>query len=118
MDEVIESPRALLESLMRWNLDSCATVRLVADSPFFVVGSKLLSVRLLSRAFKKSEMSSSSAWSEPELAGPASARRPEPGWATDEARLWRPLLDCSSSAPPLLAPPTEGRPRRWVKLLL
>jgi hypothetical protein len=63
IEEVIDSVRALFESLIMWNLDSWATVLLVADSPFFV-GSNDLSVFLLSRAFRKSEMSSSSVWRE------------------------------------------------------
>jgi hypothetical protein len=53
--EVIDSVRALLESLMAWNLDSCATVLFVADSPRFA-DSKLCNVFLLSRALRKSEI--------------------------------------------------------------
>lgn len=49
------------------------------DSPFLLT-SKLLSVFLLSRAFKKSEMLSSSAAKDPELvAAPASVSSPDPG---------------------------------------
>lgn len=59
MEEVMDSVNAALDSLIIWNLDNWATVLLVADSPF-LVGSKDLSVFLLSSAFRKSEMSSSS----------------------------------------------------------
>lgn len=88
----------------------------VLVSPF-LLGSKLCSVLLLSRALRNSDMLSSSPWNEPELpAPPASARRPEPGWAEEE-RLCLPLLIWSSS-PGLLCPPNDSRPRRCVKLLL
>lgn len=60
IDEVIESPKALLDSLIMWNLDSWATVLFVTDSPR-LADSKLLSVFLLSSAFKNSEILSSSA---------------------------------------------------------
>jgi hypothetical protein len=80
-------------------------------------GSKLAKVFLLSRAFKNSEMLSSSVWKDPELAPPpVSASNPEPGWADDE-RLCFPLLPWSSS-PTLLWPPNDNRPLRWEKLLL
>jgi hypothetical protein len=116
MDEVMDSVRTLLVSRIWWNLESWAAVRLEArDSPF-LLGSKLLRVLRLSRALRKSDMLSSSAAKEPELAiPPASASSPEPGWAEEE-RLCFPLLAWSSS--PLLCPPKDGRPRRWVKLLL
>lgn len=55
IDEVIESVSAWFDSFMRWNLESCATVRFVAPSPF-LPDSKLLSVFLLSSAFKNSEI--------------------------------------------------------------
>lgn len=113
IDEVMDSVRALFESLIKWNLDSWATVRFVADSPR-LVGSKLLRVLRLSRAFKKSEMASSSACNDPELVPPVSASKPDPGWATEDARLCRPLLFCSSSP----ARPMDIRPRLCVKLLL
>ena len=60
MDDVIDSVKALFDSLIMWNLDSWATVLFVADSPRLVC-SKLLRVFLLSSAFKNSEMLSSSA---------------------------------------------------------
>lgn len=63
-------------------------------------------------------MLSSSAGREPELVLSGSASSPEPGWATEEARLCLPLLPCSSSGAPLLGPLIEGRLRRCVKLLL
>lgn len=60
-------------------------------------------------------MFSSSSWTEPELAAPASASRPEPGWVEDVA-LPLPLLVWSSSV--LFAPPEDNLARRWLKLLL
>jgi hypothetical protein len=80
MEEVMESVSTLLVSRIDWNLESWAAVRLEArDSPF-LLGSKLLSVLRLSRALRNSEMLSSSAANEPELATPpASVSRPEPG---------------------------------------
>ena len=116
MDEVMDSVRAWFDSFIMWNLDSCATVLFVDASPRFAV-SKLLSVRLLSKIFKNSDMLSSSAGSEPELVASGSAKRPDPGCATEDARLCLPLLFCSSS-PPLPMPLNDGRLRRCVKLLL
>jgi hypothetical protein len=116
IDDVMESVRALLVSRISWNLESCMAVRLEATDSPVLFGSKLFSVFWLSRAFRKSEMLSSSVANDPELVTPpASARRPEPGWAEEE-RLCFPLLTWSSS--PLLCPPNDGRPRRCVKLLL
>lgn len=116
IDEVMESVRALLVSRIRWNLDSWAAVLLDASDSPFLSGSKLFSVFRLSRAFRNSEMLSSSVAKDPELATPpTSVNRPEPGWA-EEDRLCFPLLAWSSS--PLICPLKEGRPRRWVKLLL
>jgi hypothetical protein len=117
IEEVIESVRALLDSRISANLESCAAVLLAVLASPFLFGSKLCNVLLLSRAFRNSEMLSSSVWNDPELpAPPASARRPEPGWA-DEDKLCLPLLPWSSS-PGLLCPPKDRRPRRCVKLLL
>jgi hypothetical protein len=61
MEDVIESVRALFESRMRANLDSWAAVLLAALASPFLLGSKLCRVFLLSRAFKNSDMLSSSA---------------------------------------------------------
>ena len=116
-DDVMESVSWLFASFIIWNLDSCATVRFVADSAR-LEDSKLFKFFLLSKTFKKSDMVSSSVWSEPELAPPASARSPEPGWITEEETLCRPLLSWSSSSGLLMPLPNDDRPRRWVKLLL
>lgn len=112
----MESVRALLDSRISWNFESWAAVFLEATDSPDLFGSKLLSVFRLSRAFRNSEMLSSSVAKDPELATPpASVSSPEPGWAEEE-RLCFPLLAWSSS--PLLCPPKDGRPRRCVKLLL
>src|SRR4051794_38318858 len=85
--EAMDSVSTWFDSFIWWNLESWATVLLVADSPF-LVGSKLRSTRLLSSILRNSDMLSSSVWNEPELPpAPCSASSPEPGWATDDARL-------------------------------
>jgi hypothetical protein len=68
-----------------------------------------------SSILRKSEMFSSSSWTEPELPPPTSANRPEPGCAEDVA-LPLPLLVWSSSV--LFVPPEDNRARLWLKLLL
>jgi hypothetical protein len=119
-DEDIDSVSALFESRIKWRRDSWTTVRLVAASLYFPVGSKLRSCFPLSKILRNSEILSSSVCSEPPgLAAIGSASKPEPGCATDDARLCRPLLPpCSSSGALLLAPLKDRRPRRCVKLLL
>ncbi len=84
----MDSVSALFDSRMSWKRDSCAFVLLAAEDSPLLFGSKLCSVFLLSRTLRNSEMLSSSVWKDPELAAPpASARRPEPGWAEEEALL-------------------------------
>lgn len=63
-EDAIDSVSALFESRICWNFESCATVRLVADSP---LGAKLLSVLPFSSAFKKSEILSLSVVKDPEF---------------------------------------------------
>lgn len=58
-DDVMESVSWLFASFIIWNLDSCATVRLVADSALFE-DSKLFRFFLFSSALRKSEILSSS----------------------------------------------------------
>ena len=80
-DDDIESDKAALESLIRWNLERAAVVLLVADSaaapPVGVW--KLFRSFFWSSIFKKSEMLSSSVWIDPELVPPPSGRTPDPG---------------------------------------
>lgn len=77
VDDDMDSVKALLDSLIDWNRESCALVRLADAEPEV---SKLCKVFLLSSSFKNSEMLSSSVCRDPELApAPASARTPEPG---------------------------------------
>jgi len=113
-EEVIDSVNALFDSRIDWNFESWSRVLWAAALFDF---SKLVRVFLLSKSFKKSEMLSSSVCRESELAPPASASMPEPGW-TDEETLCLPLLPWSSSVTILLAPPKDDLPRRWPKLLL
>lgn len=115
-DDVIESVSWLFASFIMWNLESWATVRFVADSAL-LEDSKLFKFFLFSKALRKSDMLSSSVWSDPELP-PASAKSPEPGWMTEEETLCRPLLSWSSSSGLLTPLLNDDRPRRWVKLLL
>jgi hypothetical protein len=114
-EDDIDSVNALFDSLIDWNLDSCALVLFVDASP---PGSKLCSVFLLSSSLRNSEILSSSVCKEPELPPAlASASIPEPG-CTEEDRLCLPLLFWSSSTTNLLAPPNDDLTRRWLKLLL
>ena len=106
----MESESAALDSRMRWYFDSAAVVRLMdASLDAESVRFRLLSSSFCSRSLRKSEMFSSSVWTEPEL--PPSRR-----CAEDEA-LPFPLLLLSSSV--LLPPaPEENFDRRLLKLLL
>lgn len=114
-EDDIESERAALESLMRWNRVKAALVAVVRRAAASrVVGFEGFSRSFFkSSIFKNSEIFSSSAWMDSALVPVASASRPEPGWAEDVA-LALPL-EVSSSA---LIPPEEGLPRRWLKALL
>lgn len=107
IEEDMESDNAAFESRIRWNLDKAAVVRRVeASTDAESLGAwKLLRSFFVSSSFRKSEILSSSVWSDPELP-PPSARIPEPGWATDDVRLVLPLLLLSSSV--LLAPPDDS----------
>jgi hypothetical protein len=81
MEDDMESDRAALESLMRWNLDRAAVVRLrCASADVLSAGAlKLLRSFFWSSNLRKSEILSSSVLSEPELAPPPSAKTPDPG---------------------------------------
>jgi hypothetical protein len=113
-EEDIESDNSLFESRMRWKRVSAAVVlRVEASVEAASEGVRRSFFR--SSILRKSEMFSSSSWTEPELPPPTSASRPEPGCAEDVA-LPLPLLVWSSSV--LVVPPEDNRPRRWLKLLL
>ena len=114
-EDDIESDNSLFESRMRWKRVSAAVVLRVEAS----VAAASDGVRrsfLRSSILRKSEMFSSSSWTEPELAPPTSANRPEPGCAADDVALPLPLLVWSSSV--FVVPPEDNRARLWLKLLL
>jgi hypothetical protein len=116
-DDDMESERAALESLIRWNRFKAADVLLVLasapeESPECW---KLFRSFFKSSIFRNSPIFSSSSWIEPELPPPASASTPEPGCA-DDAALPFPLLLLSSST--LLPPPDDSLALLLLKLLL
>jgi hypothetical protein len=118
-DDDIDSESAAFESLIFWNLERAAPGRLAEASALAASlgASKLFKFFCLSSSFKKSDMSSSSVWTEPELPPcPPSMSIPEPGWAVEDARLPLPLLLLSSSV--LLVPPDDNLALLCVKLLL
>lgn len=69
-----------------------------------------------SSILRKSEILSSSACKDPELATPGSIGVPKLGWMVDELTLTLPLEILSSSV--LLAPPEDSRALLWLKELL
>jgi hypothetical protein len=111
----MESDNSLFESRMRWKRVSAAVfLRVEASVEAASDGVKRSFLR--SSILGKSEMFSSSSWTEPELPPPTSASRLEPGCAADDVALPLPLLFWSSSV--FVVPPEDNRARLWLKLLL
>jgi hypothetical protein len=113
-EEDMESDNSLFVSRIRWKRVSAA-VALRVEASVEAASEGVRRSFLRSSILRKSEMFSSSSWTEPELPAPTSANRPEPGCAEDVA-LPLPLLVWSSSV--LFVPPEDNRPRLWLKLLL
>ena len=114
-DEDMDSDKAVLESLICWNLDKAAFVRLVEASVELPSREalKLFKSFFRSSSFRKSEILSSSVGIDPELP-PPSASTPDPGWAAEDVRLVFPLLLSSS----VLLPPVDSFAFLCPKLLV